>query len=74
MGGVSLSHTIVAGNPSGDINAATISFYSLIGNNRGSGLAATPSGVADANGNLVGSAAAPINPFLGPLADNGGPT
>jgi hypothetical protein len=26
------------------------------------------------NGNLVGSAAAPIDPQLGPLQDNGGPT
>jgi hypothetical protein len=48
-------------NPGGD--------YNLIGD--GTGLTGLSNGV---NGNLVGSAAAPIDPLLGPLAANGGPT
>jgi hypothetical protein len=48
-------------NPGGD--------YNLIGD--GTGMTGLSNGV---NGNLVGSAAAPIDPRLGPLQDNGGPT
>ena len=48
-------------NPGGD--------YNLIGD--GTGMTGISHGV---NGNLVGSAAAPIDPLLGPLQDNGGPT
>jgi predicted outer membrane repeat protein len=48
-------------NPSGD--------YNLIGD--GTGMIGLSNGV---NGNLVGSATAPIDPLLGPLQDNGGPT
>jgi hypothetical protein len=33
-----------------------------------------PAADPDANGNLVGSLAHPIDPMVGPLADNGGPT
>jgi hypothetical protein len=43
--------------------------YNLIGD--GSGMTGLSNGV---NGNLVGSADNPIDPLLGPLADNGGPT
>jgi len=43
--------------------------YNLIGD--GTGMTGLHNGV---NGNLVGSAAAPIDPLLGPLQDNGGPT
>ncbi len=46
----------------------------LLGNNTGSGLTAAPVGSPDANGNLVGTPTALIDPKLGPLADNGGPT
>jgi hypothetical protein len=46
----------------------------LIGHNSGSGIPFTGPGVADANGNLVGGSNLPVNPRLGPLADNGGPT
>jgi hypothetical protein len=53
---------------SGDFTTAT---HVLLTNNTGANLvAANP----DANGNLVGTAAAPIDPGLLPLADNGGPT
>jgi hypothetical protein len=48
-------------NPGGD--------YNLIGD--GTGMTGLSNGV---NGNLVGTAAAPIDPLLGPLQDNGGPT
>jgi hypothetical protein len=43
--------------------------YNLIGD--GTGMTGLSNGV---HGNLVGSAAAPIDPRLGPLQDNGGPT
>jgi hypothetical protein len=48
-------------NPGGD--------YNLIGD--GTGMTGLSNGV---NGNLVGSADNPIDPLLGPLDDNGGPT
>jgi CSLREA domain-containing protein len=41
--------------------------FSLIGNG-------SPSGITNTNGNQVGTASAPIDPKLGSLADNGGPT
>jgi predicted outer membrane repeat protein len=50
-------------------NLASSGDYNLIGD--GSGMAGLSDGV---NGNQVGSAASPIDPRLGPLADNGGPT
>jgi hypothetical protein len=61
--GVGTTHSDVSGalNPSGD--------YNLIGD--GTGMTGLSDGV---NGNQVGSAAAPIDPLLGPLDDNGGPT
>src|SRR5260370_25869021 len=43
--------------------------YNLIGD--GTNMTGLSNGV---NGNQVGSAASPIDPLLGPLADNGGPT
>jgi hypothetical protein len=43
--------------------------YNLIGD--GTGMTGISHGV---NGNLVGSASSPIDPLLGPLQDNGGPT
>jgi CSLREA domain-containing protein len=46
---------------------------SLVGNNNGTSLTATGA-TPDASGNLIGSAASPLDPLLGPLADNGGPT
>ncbi len=48
--------------------------YSFIGNNQNTGLSATSAGLADRHGNLIGRPGAPLNPRLGPLADNGGPT
>jgi hypothetical protein len=48
--------------------------HSLIGNNNGTGLTATVGSTPDANGNFIGSAGSSINPQLGPLQNNGGPT
>ncbi|MDB5386405.1 MAG: Cadherin domain protein [Planctomycetaceae bacterium] len=47
---------------------------SLIGVNTGSNLAAAPVGSPDANGNLIGTSASPIDPRLAALALNGGST
>lgn len=46
----------------------------LIGNNTGATAAFPTATLPNANGDFVGTAAAPIDPLLGPLADNGGPT
>jgi hypothetical protein len=73
-----LHDTLIAGNlrgPAGtsrdDMNGAVDpgGDYNLIGD--GTGLTGLSDGV---NGNLVGTASAPIDPVLGPLQDNGGPT
>ena len=47
--------------------------HSFFGSNEGTELTAN-GGAADADGNLVGSSANPIDPQLGPLQANGGPT
>jgi hypothetical protein len=75
FGTVALTNTIVAGNlVSGtgqDIQAAvqSSSSHNLVGVD--TGLGGISNGV---DGNLIGTAAAPIDPRLAPLADNGGPT
>jgi hypothetical protein len=53
---------------SGLIGTSISASYSLIGNNSGSDLPHSPA-VPDEHGNLIN-----VNPRLGPLADNGGPT
>ena len=80
-GELTLGHSIVAakvGGTGGDltavINSSIDTHYSLIGYNA-SHLDETLVGVPDANGNLIGGALyGPIDPLLGPLTDNGGPT
>jgi hypothetical protein len=75
-------NSIIAGNTSAagspDVNlsgdAAQSFHFSLIGNNSGSNLVAAPVGSPDALGNLIGTSSNPINPLLGMLGDNGGPT
>jgi predicted outer membrane repeat protein len=73
-----LHNTLIAGNFRGatgttrdDVSGALDpnGDYNLIGD--GSGMTGLSNGV---NGNQVGSASIPINPLLGPLQDNGGPT
>ncbi|MBN2023417.1 MAG: tandem-95 repeat protein [Pirellulales bacterium] len=71
---VLLHNTVVAGNAGGNGaqifgNVSASSSHNVIGTSTGL------SGVADGvNGNQIGAADAPIDPMLGPLADNGGPT
>ena len=49
--------------------------FTLIGSNGGSGFSEAPIGSPDANGNLIGGPMhGAIDPLLGPLANNGGPT
>ncbi|MFO1020692.1 MAG: choice-of-anchor Q domain-containing protein [Planctomycetales bacterium] len=65
----------VSGHP--DIRPGTTSLSvqsSLIGNNLGTALVAAAVGTPDAQGNLIGTNTVPIDPLLGPLANNGGPT
>jgi hypothetical protein len=67
---VVLHNSLIAGNApdvTGGVNGA--SNNNLIGN--GTGLSGISDGV---HGNRVGTAATPIDPQLGPLQDNGGPT
>ena len=77
---LTIANSILAGNSAGTVGpdlipdfagTRTIKF-SLIGDENGSGLTASTS--PDANGNLIGPHASPIDPKLGPLADNGGRT
>ncbi|MEZ6072787.1 MAG: choice-of-anchor Q domain-containing protein [Pirellulales bacterium] len=72
--GVLLDHTIVAANQRGDGSdddvtgvAAAASAFNLVGVD--TGLSGITTG---GNGNQIGTAATPIDPLLGPLADNGG--
>ena len=66
-----LSHTIVAGNSRGqvsnDVSGTVALDFSLLRVNTGTA-------VTNNGGNLIGTAASPVDPQLGPLAENGGPT
>jgi hypothetical protein len=72
IGAITINSTIVARNhdSSGpatpDLFGDVAADFSLIGNSAG--------GIATGAHNLVGTAAHPIDPKLGPLANNGGPT
>ncbi len=76
-GSTILTDTIVAGNAQAGTSQFTdvtgtvdaTSAHNLIGD--GTGMGGLTSGT---NGNRIGTAAAPIDPLLGPLADNGGDT
>jgi CSLREA domain-containing protein len=78
---VTLTSSIVAGNHDNGSNpdlkpgsgSLTVT-NSLVGDNTGTGLTATGPTTPDSNGNLIGSAGGRVNPQLGQLADNGGPT
>lgn len=79
-GSTVFTNTIIAGNKRGTGPTATnndiegllsfpqLSAYNLIGDGSLSNL------VNGVNGNIVGTAASPINALLGPLQNNGGPT
>ena len=76
---VTVQNSIIAGNSDNgtapDINASQLTLTSsLIGSNAGTDLAAAPIGSPDSAGNLIGTAPLPIDPLLGELDDNGGPT
>ncbi|MSR57569.1 MAG: hypothetical protein EXS05_07845 [Planctomycetaceae bacterium] len=85
-GSVTVSNSIVSGNTISSGTFVDLLFenyeqtgtflvtYSLIGVNSGTPLNPAPVGSPDANGNLVGTFESPIDPQLGPLADNAGPT
>lgn len=68
---VTIQNTLIAGNtaPVGpDCYLQVVSAgHNLIGN-------ASDCAISPAVGDLIGTGAAPIDPLLGPLADNGGPT
>ncbi len=56
------------------LNAALVSQgYNVVGTNACASAALIP-GLPNANQDFVGTAASPINPGLGPLSENGGPT
>ncbi|NQT13251.1 MAG: right-handed parallel beta-helix repeat-containing protein, partial [Planctomycetes bacterium] len=72
-----IRNTIIAGNSAAQSEPDVYDIYSYgdsLGNNLiGDGQGA-PSFVNGVNGDQVGSGASPIDPMLGPLMDNGGPT
>ncbi|MGZ0170505.1 MAG: beta strand repeat-containing protein, partial [Planctomycetales bacterium] len=84
---IELRNTLVAGNVS---TTATVDIVdttagaslsstgnNLIGDNTGATVAfpvALPPAITNVNGDLVGTGAAPIDPLLSELSDNGGPT
>jgi hypothetical protein len=82
MAALTLTNTILARNTDSGTapdlyqrNPSTLTLTNnLIGDNAGTSLTAAPVGSPDSNGNLIGTAAALINPRLGPLNFNGGPT
>ena len=71
LGSVELTSTIIARNTSNPgpncLGSLSSQGYNLVGNNSGCGFTAT-------TGDLVGTAGSSIDPLLGPLQDNGGPT
>jgi hypothetical protein len=79
-GSVMVTNSIIAGNTAsigtdirndgGTLGRAGVN---LIGN-PDSATAIFPFGMPNASGDYVGTSAAPLDPLLGPLADNGGPT
>jgi CSLREA domain-containing protein len=73
---VHLSNSIIAGNTAlttgPDVDGVFVSEgFNLIGRNDDSDLVA---GNPNANQDIIGTSAAPVDPMLGPLAANGGPT
>ena len=79
---LTLNNTIVAGNAAAverpdlgfDSGGLTDIQFSLIGDGTGTSLVAAAVGSPDANGNLIGAAGAVIDPLLGALDHNQGPT
>jgi hypothetical protein len=76
-GTLNIANSIVAANVTQDIqfDGGTLvsGGFNLIGENT-SVAAVFPDGAPNANGDYVGTDASPIDPLIGPLADNGGAT
>lgn len=77
--GTRISHSIVAGNFVGtaasDLRSLPLLRNSLVGTLAGTEFAEAPVGSPDADGNIIGGPVhGVIDPLLGPLAENGGPT
>ncbi|MEM7293722.1 MAG: right-handed parallel beta-helix repeat-containing protein, partial [Pseudomonadota bacterium] len=75
------SNSIIAGNKAAvypdlriDPGSQITVNHSLIGNSLGSTLGSASIGEINPNGNIIGTRWVPIDPLLGPLADNGGGT
>ncbi|MBI1312843.1 hypothetical protein GC176_16260 [bacterium] len=79
FGTFSLKNTIVARNmidgnpPNADVDVSGVK-YSNVGNNLIGNRGSVTSFVDGANGSIVGVAGNEVDPLLGPLQDNGGPT
>jgi hypothetical protein len=80
-GTLALSHTIAARNTApvgpdltGLFGALVDPRFNFIGNSANSGFSDSLAAEPDANGNIFGPSHGVLDPLLGPLADNGGPT
>src|SRR5262249_6612463 len=77
VGTATLHSSIVAHNHDSvgptDLVATTTPPFSLTASNRFNSMTATGL-IPDGNGNLIGSDSNPLDPMLGPLQNNGGPT
>ncbi len=72
---VEVRNTIIAGNNGSDVAGNFISRgNNLIGNLDNSSIVGTSGFTNGVNGDQVGPSGSPLNPRLGPLANNGGPT
>jgi hypothetical protein len=72
-----IGSSVVAGNGTDVAGTFTSLGYNFIGNGSGATIIGNGSGATISGttvGNQVGTAAAPLDPRLGPLRDNGGPT
>jgi hypothetical protein len=75
-GDIMLDHVILAQNEALrgpdllTLFADVYAKFSLVGTNRDNGLEAAPLGTPDADGNLIGTSADPINPQLQPLVES----
>ena len=68
-GAVTLTRTIVAGNPNFDCSGGVaLAAFNIIGSDNGCNL------VGAGTGDVIGTTGDEVDPVLGPLADNGGPT
>ncbi len=80
-GSLRIDNSIIAGNTRAGLDLAIRKEvppdvnHSIVGNAIGSGLAESPLGFSDENGNLVGGPVnGDIDPLLGELRDHGGPS